>query len=174
MKNVIKKMFLMLVLFGLIAGPAFAADVEMKAFLFDNDTGGDLTTVTKNIGVRLMITNNSSDYFQFNGVNLGRLQLTPMKLPARSGIEANIAWPLIYMNPYGTPSIAVGPGQTLALPGTVLAMAKAELDGVSGLSAGYYFPFLNVQGVDQQDGQYHVYMVTKEPIKILYVAPSKK
>ena len=171
------KKFLMLLVASVLmlacsAGTALAADVEMKAFFFDNDTGEKLTTATKNVGVRILVTNNTTNVVGFDDVKLNNgIILYPMTiLPPVSGATPDIRWYALT----NQPAIGVGINQgTVAIQGGVFPVKDAVLEGNSGntnlnqLKAGYYFPSVNITVLNHQSNQYQDFSAGKDPVEVV-------
>ena len=180
MRTVIRTLLLLSVVgLSLTVGYSFAADPNpgfvVKAVIFDNDTGARLTPSTRNIGVRLIITNQSSTPLVLPGLQLSRLILTRMEQPLPKPNEnlpqdTEISWPYIYMNPYGPQSIGIDGGLSALVRGTVLPVTKAQFEStpqkVKTLKAGYYFSFLTIDTYDAETGISSVYVVTAEVIEV--------
>ena len=179
MGRVMRTVLLLLVGLSFTVGFSFAAEPDpgfvAKAVIYDNDTGARLTTFTKNIGVRLIITNQSSAALILPGLQLSRLYLARMEqsLPNPNeppSEDTTISWPLIYMNPYGPQDIGIDVGLSGLIRGTVLPVKKAQFEWtnekVRALKAGYYFPFLTIDSYDAGTGITSVYPVTTELIEV--------
>ena len=179
MRRIMRTLFLLSVCWSFTVGFSLAAEPNpsfvVKAVIFDNDTGARLTMFTKNIGVRLIITNQSSTVLELPGLQLSRLQLTRMEQsfpnPNEPPFEdTTISWPLSYMNPYGPQYIAIDVGLSALISGTVLPVKKAQFEStyekVRALKAGYYFPFLTIETYDATTGITSIYAVTPELIEV--------
>jgi hypothetical protein len=174
-----RTLVLLSVCLSFTVGFSFAAEPNpgfvAKAVIFDNDTGARVTKLTKNVGVRLIITNQSSTALILPGLQLSRLHLTRMEQSPPNpndplSEDTTISWPLIYMNLYGLQDIVIDVGLSALVRGTILPVTKAYVEWtnekVRALKAGYYFPFLVIETYDDTTGITHVYPVATELIEV--------
>ncbi|MBF0388041.1 MAG: hypothetical protein HQL20_09355 [Candidatus Omnitrophica bacterium] len=178
MKHIVKSVLMASMLVCLIMGSALAQavfydpTVEIKAFLFDNNTRGEITTNTQNIGIRITAINNSASPLVLKNVTLGMLTLTPVNLPSLQ----TISWPLAVMNSNGPGNVAIasaiGPVTNLVLPiaqaqvQSSIIMMVPTYSKIENLKSGYYVANLSVNAFSARDGKMHTYTTIKEPLMV--------
>ena len=180
----LKSWLMAIVITSFTMGTALAADVEMRGVFFDNDTGNELTTITKNVGVRILVTNNST--LPLNPVSFSQMYLDqglvlhPMAISALSGtiVDGTDTPPRIRWSPNKNlinvqPNFfAVGSGSTVSIQAGVFPVKDAILEQVSGntklgqLKTGLYFPTVTIEIFNSQANTYQAYSVGKEPVKV--------
>ncbi len=176
MKRVMGTLLVLSACMSFAVGFSLAAEPNpgfvVKAVIYDNDTGAKLTTLTSNVGVRLIITNQSSSFLDLPNLELSRLQLTRLEQQLSVPDETNttISWPLIYMNPYGPMTVGIDVGLSDLIRGTILPVKKARFEGtnqkVNALKAGYYFTFMTISTYNATTGISSVYTVMSELVEV--------